>query len=129
MPILIGVNLDGTLAEVDDAKPFDGTIGKPVYRMVEWVNYQLAIGNQVEIFTARVSEDPTCVTQIQDWLEQVAQLPRLPVGCIKKKAFSLFVDDKALQVLKNEGIVVEYGKYPLQNRTPPNRGRLLNRRR
>ena len=122
MPVqIIAVDFDGTLAQYEEGQPL-GFIGEPVWRMVRWVQYQLALGNQVEIFTARIYQNEQAIPQIQDWLED-AGLPRLPVGNIKRPDFSLFVDDRARQCLKNEGIIVEYrsssGSAPLQNSRSP----------
>lgn len=49
----IGIDLDGTLARVD--QPFDGSIGEPIPSMVDFALSLILRGKDVRIFTARVA--------------------------------------------------------------------------
>lgn len=104
----IGVDLDGTLAEVDYSTPYDYKfIGNPVPRMVERVKSWVESGIPVKIVTARVSsncpERTECIEIIESW-------------CIKHLGFKLEVtsekdywmielwDDRCIQVIPNTGM-------------------------
>ena len=67
----IGVDLDGTLAEYHGWQP-DGSIGKPVALMLQWVKQWLEQGIEVRIVTARVGRHPTNPDHLQFIQEQRA---------------------------------------------------------
>ena len=107
----IGVDLDGTLAEVDYSRPYDyRVIGRPVPRMTERVRAWIESGTKVKILTARVSsncpERMECAKLIQDW-------------CMKHIGYALEVtsekdyfmvelwDDRCVQVIPNTGIALQ----------------------
>jgi hypothetical protein len=106
----IGVDLDGTLAEYHG---WDGLIGKPIPSMIKRVKNYLAQGQDVRIFTARVSgwfgdtdaeydnaEDQAYL--IENWCEEhIGQI--LPITCIKDRGLIEFWDDRAIQVIPNTG--------------------------
>lgn len=103
----VGVDLDGTLARYD---AWEGpmVIGAPIAPMVERVKRWLDEGVEVRIFTARFSgfatkqEELAVVAAIQEWcLEHVGQA--LPVTNVKDYAMAELWDDRAVQVVKNEG--------------------------
>ncbi len=101
----IGVDLDGTLAYHN---PNDHIchIGRPIQIMLEKVKLLLRSGIEVKIFTARAAFGRSQVRMIQDWLEQNG-LPRLDVTN-KKDLFMVEVwDDRAVQVVMNEGRFVK----------------------
>lgn len=102
----IGVDLDGTLAHYDEWRG-DNHIGDPIPEMVERVKAWLAKGQEVRIFTARVSGiggDRAMKFRelIQDWLEAVG-LPRLEVTCVKDYQMVELWDDRAVGVVPNTG--------------------------
>jgi hypothetical protein len=112
-----GVNLDGTLAHYDGWKGADH-IGEPVPAMVRKVKAWLAEGQDVRIFTARVSKrlelDDSSPTEelreadrvqvmIQDWSEKHIGV-RLPVTCSKDYGMIMLYDDRCTFVFPNEGI-------------------------
>ena len=99
---VVAVDFDSTLAYRDDDQPLD-VLGEPIWAMVKLVKYWMAMGHPVEIFTARVYQRPDQISAIQDWLEDVATLPRLEVGCQKKPNFWKIYDDLAIPVVKNMG--------------------------
>ncbi len=118
----IGIDLDGTLAvEVVGGKATE--IGAPVPAMVNLVKSLLAQGEEVRIFTAGVDggteahlagydngheyADVESIREaIQRWSEiHVGQ--RLAVTNIKTCAMKAYFDDRAVQVIKNLGVVVE----------------------
>lgn len=108
----IGVDLDGTLAHHDPTLPFDPlVIGRPVDGMVVRVRSWIKAWHFVKVFTARVAEPDTqkrqqIVVAIQDWCEVEAELPRLPVTCIKDYGMLSLWDDRAVHVQPNTGFGV-----------------------
>lgn len=105
-PAWQGCDLDGTLAFYDHGKFKPGQIGDPIPSMVERIKRTIAAGTEVRIFTARVSYGPEAVTAVQDWLEQVAGLPRLAVTNVKDPGMFQLWDDRARQVIENTGELV-----------------------
>lgn len=104
------VDLDGTLA-VYTKFVNAYHIGKPVDTMVDRVKGWLDRGDDVYIFTARLSEsghtkqDRDIIKTIEDWcLEHIGV--KLPVTNIKLKIFTDFWDDRAHKVQKNTGEVL-----------------------
>lgn len=104
----IGVDLDGTLAVYDHWRG-EHHIGAPIPKMVERVKSWLSSGQEVRIFTARISGDRQGVSPsetyklIQDWCEEHIGR-RLPVTCIKDFGMIELWDDRAVQVEKNTGV-------------------------
>jgi hypothetical protein len=102
------VDLDSTLAYYE--KYVSPThIGEPIEKMLNKVKYWLQQGDDVWIFTARA--DPTekthkiAIAAIEDWcVKHIGK--KLGVTAIKSKRFSHFYDDRAQQVIKNEGTIV-----------------------
>ena len=105
----IGVDLDATLARYDGWMGI-GHVGDPVPAMLARVKrWVFDEDREVRIFTARVSvsePDRTEVVRIiQDWCEQHG-LPRLSVTNVKDFGMIELWDDRAVQVLPNEGLPV-----------------------
>ena len=97
----IGVDLDGTLAEfIGDMS----IIGEPVMPMLNRVKSWIASGREVRIFTARASDEASCV-QIRLWLNKVG-LPELAITDRKDFAMVSLWDDRAVQVIRNTGAVL-----------------------
>jgi hypothetical protein len=106
----IGVDLDGTLAEYTTWKGSDH-IGAPIPKMLERVKAWLAIGQEVRIFTARVSpaaaafnnSNPTdIIGRIRAWcVEHVGRA--LAVTHEKDMAMIQLWDDRAVQIIPNTG--------------------------
>jgi hypothetical protein len=104
----IGVDLDGTLA-VDDGGAW-GPPGAPVPAMVALVKAYRAQGHDVRIFTARVTqvEDlvPGIIADIEAWsLTHLGEI--LPITATKDTALWRLYDDRAVQVEKNTGRILE----------------------
>ena len=99
---VIGVDLDGVLAV--DLPHDEYEIGPPVPEMVQRVKDWVTNGEEVWIFTARLSHgDPERTTKaIQDWLETEG-LPRLPVTNRKTSRIREYWDDRAVAVVPNTG--------------------------
>ena len=102
----IGVDLDGTLAHYDKWRG-DNHIGDPIPEMVARIKAWTQAGQEVRIFTARVSGiggDRAMKYRelIQDWLE-AAGLPRLEVTCTKDYQMVELWDDRAVSVVPNTG--------------------------
>lgn len=100
----IGVDLDGTLARYNKWEG-ENHIGEPVPKMVKLIKNILKKGIEVKIFTARATKKSS-IKIIQDWLENVAGLPRLEVTNIKDQGMILLYDDRCRQVIKNTGEIV-----------------------
>ena len=111
-----GFDLDCTLAFYDHWRG-ETHIGEPIVRMVEKVKELIAEGHEVKIFTARVAEaeknkddsihDVAIVIKtIEEWCEKhIGQ--KLPVTNKKDFGMIALYDDRAVQVLPNQGLEVE----------------------
>jgi hypothetical protein len=115
----IAVDLDGTLAHYDHWRGIEH-IGAPVPKMLARVKEWIAKGEEVVIFTARITPHPDFETEtearlrdgighIQNWLEKQG-LPRLRVTNIKDPGMSVFWDDRAVGVQPNTGNVNHYSE-------------------
>ena len=96
----IGVDLDSTLAHFDGDRT---TIGEPT-AMLARVKRWLSDGEDVRIFTARVSDDPDSVQRrmIEDWCrEHIGQV--LAITCVKDHQMVEMWDDRAVRVERNTG--------------------------
>ena len=99
----VGVDLDGTLAR-DDAEghflpPYP--LGEPIPEMIALVRSLIEAGVTVKIFSARACE-PESIPSIQAWAERHG-LGRLPVTNQKDYDLIRYYDDRAIQILPNEG--------------------------
>ena len=107
--IVHAVDLDGTLA-MQTEHDFDPSIsGDPVPALVERVKAWLDRGEEVVIFTARVSEETPEYRDvervrgiIEDWCEDNIGR-RLPVTAHKSYRFHDIWDDRAVQVIVDTG--------------------------
>jgi len=102
----VGVDLDGTLAR-DDAEdhllpPYP--LGEPIPEMIAMVQSLLQAGVTVKVFSARACE-PQSVPIIQAWAEKHG-LGRLEVTNQKDYDLIRFYDDRAIQVIPNQGRAV-----------------------
>jgi hypothetical protein len=113
-PGWIGVDLDRTLAHYDKWEGA-GVIGPPIPKMLARVKQWLEDGEEVRIVTARVSSDGTLARDcevleagmgIQNWcIEHLGVV--LPVTCEKDFDMRELWDDRAVQVVPNEGSRVD----------------------
>lgn len=116
---LILCDLDKTLAYAED-KPnpndYDPTlVGPPIPLMLNRVKKWLQRGDEVRIFTARVSSNnpnkDICIPYIQQWcLTHLGQV--LEITAEKDYLADLIFDDKIIQIIPNSGIRVD-GKFDL----------------
>lgn len=102
----VGVDLDGTQAYYDTWKGLEH-IGEPIPRMVAYVKYLLENNIKVVHFTARVATNDQAKLNrakeaIDAWSQRVYG-QALPVTAIKDKNMVLYYDDKAYNVVLNEG--------------------------
>lgn len=105
----IGVDLDATLARYDGWRGVDH-VGDPIAPMLARVKRWINEGDrEVRIFTARVAvpepERSEVVKVIQDWCERHG-LPRLDVTNVKDFGMIELWDDRAVQVVANEGVPI-----------------------
>lgn len=111
---LIYIDFDGVLAEHTTWKGFDH-IGHPIPAMLEKVKTWLAVGDEVVIFTARVSNfnvhgvqkfDVEAITKtIQDWTER--HLGRRLKVTATKGPWDYCCDDSIEQVVRNTGLTLQ----------------------
>lgn len=99
----IGVDLDGTLAYYDHWRGIEH-IGAPVMVMLRRVQFWLAEGRRVKIFTARAAE-PAALPYIKIWLHAVG-LPDLEITNVKDMGMVELWDDRCVKVEQNTGRVV-----------------------
>ena len=113
----IGVDLDGTLA-IDDQRgkgdDFDLLrIGPPVAAMVRKMKEWLGLGIEVRIFTARVCHDGIDVELMAEIRKSISAWclthigSRLLATCTKDRHMLELWDDRAVQVERNTGRVIE----------------------
>ncbi len=100
----IGVDLDGTLAHYDGWKGKEH-IGEPIGGMLFRVKKWIADGQKVKIFTARASE-PEQIPYVMVWLEKHG-IGGLEVTNVKDFAMIALYDDRAVQIIPNEGVRVD----------------------
>jgi hypothetical protein len=100
----IGCDLDGVLAEYHN--PSDGSIGRPIEKMVEKVRAKLVAGIEVRIVTARVSSNASDRhaqrMAIRAWCFEQFKRP-LRVTAEKDRDMLELWDDRARQVVTNLG--------------------------
>lgn len=77
-----GVDLDGTLAYHEPGDSI-GTIGSPIWPMMERVRKMIDNGERVKIFTARAC-DPGQIDLIHKWLKRQG-LPELEITKVRRK--------------------------------------------
>jgi hypothetical protein len=109
----LGVDLDGTLAYYEPVPEWDGSIGAPIPAMVARVQRWLELGRDVRIMTARVAhvdgvtEGPRSVEAqerlIRAWCREHIGC-ELPVTAQKDYHMRELWDDRAIQVVTNEGV-------------------------
>jgi hypothetical protein len=116
-----GFDLDGTIAHYDGFKGVDH-VGEPIWPMVNLMKSYIAKGQSVRIFTARVSPsaiigraaiDSTdkaavdeairkAVQPILDWsIQNIGHM--VPITCQKDFSMIALYDDRAIQIVPNEG--------------------------
>lgn len=99
----IGVDLDGTLAHYDEWRGVEH-IGEPIAPMVNRIKAWRSQGIEVRIFTARVFGEgrEAAIPHIYEWCRaNLGEL--LPVTCTKDYGMVELWDDRAVQVIPNEG--------------------------
>lgn len=103
----VGFDLDKTLAHYDGNFKGPTVIGQPVPKMVERAQQHLKDGDDVRVLTARVSDDKDGKAKkaIGDWTEKHIG-KRLEVTDRKDAKMKTLYDDRARQVVPNEGTVV-----------------------
>lgn len=105
----VGFDLDGTLAHYESGYAVDEFIGPPIDLMVDRLRMHLARRDNVAIVTARVSNPdlmPRAQILIEEWC--ILHLGKmLPVTCRKDFGMVVIYDDRAKQVHRNTGRLVE----------------------
>lgn len=104
---IIAVDLDGTLAQYDGWKGI-GHIGCVIPEVANAMERAQAEGAEVHLFTARVS-DPEDAAEAHKVISKWAEANHFTfasITAVKHKFFTEFWDDRAIQVIRNEGIFV-----------------------
>lgn len=104
---IIAVDLDGTLAYYDGWKGIEH-IGPVIPEVANAIERAQAEGAEVHLFTARVS-DPEDAAEAHQVISKWAEANHFnfaSITAVKHKFFSEFWDDRAIQVIKNEGMFV-----------------------
>lgn len=102
------VDLDGTLAVYDKWRGHNH-IGEPIPRTVDRVKQLLADGNYVSIFTARVADEYLTGKNCDEIRDLIGEWCRmhigqvLPITAVKSPYFHAILDDRAEQILPNDG--------------------------
>ncbi len=105
----VGFDLDGTLAHYEEGYAVEEFIGPPIDIMVDILQEYLKEGMNVAIVTARVS-NPDLMPRAQILIEEWCTLhlgKMLPVTCRKDFGMVVIYDDRAKQVTRNTGRLVE----------------------
>lgn len=107
----IACDFDRTLSYYYGKESFNCyKFGPPIISMLNRIKHYLSEGHEIIIFTARTSPHPKIKEwneekvriAIQDWLEENG-LPRLSVTHLKTNDIDVFLDDKAVGILANNG--------------------------
>jgi len=113
----VGFDLDGTLAKYDG---WQGPthIGEPIEEIVKLAKDYVDAGREVRIFTARMSapdenERKEVLDAVANWCEAQG-LGRLKATNKKDYEMATCYDDRCLQVVANEGILVQDAYVQLQ---------------
>jgi len=107
------IDLDGTLAYYDPDKDYDPTyIGAPIPSTVQFINDLLGIGIEVKIFTAR-AEDSESIPFINEWVKQNIGR-QLEITNVKTKDTVAIIDDRAYNLVRNQGSVYYFGEEMLK---------------
>jgi hypothetical protein len=119
--IHIALDLDRTLATFERGQDLE-VIGKPIIPMIRQVRNWWEKGYSITIFTARVSkyfksgeersEEFINLQKKLIWTFCIDNgLPMFNITADKSPCFTHFVDDKAVKVIPNKGIVITTDKY------------------
>ena len=103
----VGFDLDGTLAQYDEWKGIHH-IGEPIEPIVNIAKNMIKRGDfEVKIFTARVCDGQQVTAEfIKDWTEKQG-LGRLEVTNAKDMNMVACFDDRSIQVMPNQGVVLQ----------------------
>jgi hypothetical protein len=101
----VGFDLDGTLSRTDNPGHFEPPypLGEPVLHMLQTARSLLDAGVIVKVFTARACE-AEMIPIVQAWTEKHG-LGKLEVTNQKDYNLIRFYDDRAIQIVPNEGKV------------------------
>ena len=104
---IIAVDLDGTLAHYDGWKGV-GHIGAIIPSVANAILLAKKEGADIWIFTARVSDPKDAEEAGNNIVKYLTEngIPFDGLTAIKHKFFSEFWDDRAIQVIKNQGLFV-----------------------
>lgn len=100
----VGFDLDGTIAEYRGWKGVEH-IGKPIPSMIHKMETYLVQGVKVKVFTARIHNQPDAIPPIRKWLDNLG-FKDVEITNIKDQGMIKLYDDRAVQVISNEGVVI-----------------------
>jgi len=99
----VGVELDGTLAQIDPLGASREVIGDAISKMRMRVQQWIMVGMDVRLFTARAA-DRKNIPALKAWLKE-NYLEGMKITCEKDFAMSQFWDDVGVHVISNTGEV------------------------
>lgn len=109
---VIAVDFDGTLFTT--FRPYDPRrIGKPIWKMINYVKKLIDDGNKVVILTARMNSQEHTPAQLAFTRKLIRGACKkylgkaLPVTSEKHSRMKVILDDRAQQVVMNTGHIVE----------------------
>ena len=112
-PDVIGVDFDGTLFTTFE--PYDPRkIGKPVPKMIKFVQKLIKQGKKVVILTARMNTSEHTPQQLAFTRKLIRGACKkyigkaLPVTAEKHSTMKIIYDDRAVQVVRNTGKIVQH---------------------
>lgn len=100
----IGIDLDGTLAMAADGWPEPDQIGEPIPTIMDALKNTMAQGRKIKIFTARAGWEES-MPHVEAWLKKHG-LGGLEVTNVKDMYCDLIIDDKAVGVIRNHGLLI-----------------------
>jgi len=105
----IGFDLDGTLAHYDEWMGVEH-IGKPIKPIVDIAKKYVEDGQEIKIFTARVSVSEQifdAMRYIKEWLREAGLPADLEITCEKDYHMHMLYDDRCVQVEPNTGKILQ----------------------
>lgn len=99
----IGIDLDGTLATIDE-NTSRLNIGKPIEEMKTIIENHIKEGYVIKIFTARAAYSDQ-IPIVKQWLED-NNFPNWEITCQKDFAMIRYYDDMAVTIERNTGKIL-----------------------
>lgn len=131
------IDADGSLFEYDFDNPDHVNVGKPIEESVKRVKDALARGEQVWVFTARISPSDDsfeqCVQASQSFVTVAKAVKEaigqdLPITNIKNRRWKEMLDDRGVELIPNLGITLRQLIEATQNDSSKEDGQELGKK-